>query len=128
MPTDSGRSIPVWAWVSGGAGIALAGVTVGFVVDYVSAVSTLKSKCGDDLNACGAFDPTGENARKNRDQALFLGFGAGALLGLGAGVIGIALASTSKRSPPKSSVSRVSVEAAPYLGRGFGGIRIGAQF
>ncbi|MEZ4437678.1 MAG: hypothetical protein R3B72_01200 [Polyangiaceae bacterium] len=80
-------------WLTGGAGLVLGGLAVGFAVDAVNAAGELEAICGADLvcNEDPDFDPDPLNARKNRGAALAIGLGIGAALGLGAAALGLAL-------------------------------------
>ena len=89
---DEDGGVPVWAWLSGGAGLVLGGVAIGFAVDAVSAADELEEICGGDL-VCDedlSFDPEPLNDRKNRSMALGLGLGAAGAVGLVVAVIGFA--------------------------------------
>jgi hypothetical protein len=98
-----GAAIPLWAWVLGGTGLALAGVSVAFSFDAKSASDDLRRRCGSDLvcNENPDYDPTDENARKNRDIGLAIGFGAAGVVALTAGILGI-VTSRSAGRPPRS--------------------------
>ncbi len=83
--------VPVWVWLLGGTGVAMAGVAVGFGVDAWQTNDALLERCGDDQR-CDEdpdFDPEPDNARKNRGLALSIGFGVGALGALTAAAVGL---------------------------------------
>ncbi|WP_437741898.1 PEGA domain-containing protein [Sorangium sp. So ce1504] len=87
-----GGGTPTWAWISGAAGIALAGASVGFLIDDLSAISALRENCRDVAGGtyCDpGYDFAADNARKNRDFGLFVGLGATGLVAVGAAVYGI---------------------------------------
>jgi hypothetical protein len=88
-------STPIWVWLVGGAGIAMAGVAIGFGVDARLATDELTERCGDD-QVCDEdpdFDPAPGNARKNRGLGLSVGFGVGALAALTAATVGLVTSS-----------------------------------
>lgn len=88
---------PIWVWVVGGAGLAMAGVAIGFAVDAQLTTAALEDRCGDD-QVCDedlAFDPGPDNARKNRGLGLGIGLGVGALAALTAATIGLVTSSSS---------------------------------
>ena len=64
--------MPSWAWVVGGAGIALGAVSVGFGVNQVQASNALDANCGgaarDDCPA--GYDFEGDRDREVLSQAL----------------------------------------------------------
>ncbi|WP_437277235.1 hypothetical protein WME90_39280 [Sorangium sp. So ce375] len=87
-----GGGTPTWAWLSGAAGIALAGASVGFLIDDLSAISALRESCREVPGGtyCDpGYDFAADNARKNRDFGLFAGLGAAGLVAMGAAVYGI---------------------------------------
>jgi hypothetical protein len=86
-PKASGGA-PMWAWASGGAGLALLGVAAGFGLDGLAAQRSLDDHCDADLT-CPGYDPTDENARKNRGLVVFISAGAVGLAGVGVGVAGL---------------------------------------
>ena len=92
----SSRGVPAWAWISGGLGLAFAGAAVGFGVDGLRAVSSLQKGCNSQNPAVcapvppGSYSPDADNARKDRDLGLVLGFGAAAVTGIVLAATGIA--------------------------------------
>ena len=95
--------VPVWAWVLGGTGLALGGVSVAFVVDEQVAVSNLKSYVADNCSSeplpdgrlpCDAERPDDELARRDRGIGLAIGFGAASATALIASAVGIGLGLT----------------------------------
>lgn len=86
------EGVPTWAWISGAFGLAFAGVSIGFLVDDLDAISDLRDNCftddRDGATVCRT-DPAPDNARKNRGFGLFLGFGIASLGALTAATIGI---------------------------------------
>jgi PEGA domain len=102
---------PAWAWVTGGVGLALTVSAVYFLIDDLAAISALGSKCH--TNAAGTFCDAGydyqhDNARKNRDLALSLGFGGASVIALGVATFGLVRASPSKRPGAPPSAMAVS--------------------
>lgn len=84
--------VPTWAWVSGAAGIALAGASIVFLADDLSAIGALRENCRDVPGGtyCDpGYDFAADNARKNRDFGLFVGLGGAGLVAIGAAVYGI---------------------------------------
>lgn len=115
--TSDDTNIPVWVWISGGSGLALSGVAIGFGVDALAAADRLEERCGSDL-ACDedpTFDPEPDNDRKNRGLGLAIGFGVGGTAGIVAAVIGLASSTSSPpaTSKPKAASLGVSGWATP---------------
>ncbi len=83
-----------WPWVVGGIGIAAGAAGIVFAVDYGVTFAKLKDTCHGDLDVCRPDDPgfdlDGANARKNRDAALGIAFGATGAALVAAGIAGIA--------------------------------------
>ncbi len=101
-PAVDEQGIPVWVWISGGAGIVLGGVAIAFAADAVNAASMLEERCGADL-ICDedlSFDPEPLNDRKNRGTALAIGLGAGGVAGVVAAVVGLATSGGDDDAPP----------------------------
>ncbi|MCA9624492.1 MAG: PEGA domain-containing protein [Myxococcales bacterium] len=81
---------PLWVWVVGGTGLALLAASVAFRVDQAAAGNALDEQCGADRTACPpSYDFMADRAREERSFGLFLGFGAGGVVALGAAVIGL---------------------------------------
>lgn len=102
-----GGGVPTWAWVSGAAGLALAGASVGFLVDDLSAIGALRDNCREVTGGtyCNpGYDFAADNARKNRDFGLFVGLGGAGLVALGAAAYGIA-GSGGERAPAPAAVA-----------------------
>ncbi|XXY15997.1 PEGA domain-containing protein [Sorangium sp. So ce216] len=88
-----GGGVPTWAWVSGAAGIALVGASVGFLIDDLSAIGALRDNCREVTGGTycrPGYDFAADNARKNRDFGLFVGLGGAGLVALGVAAYGIA--------------------------------------
>jgi hypothetical protein len=118
--------IPTWAWVAGGAGVALAAVAVVFRVDQASAASAQEQQCpGPERTLCPqGYDPRDTHARETRDFGLFVGFGAAGVLALGAAVVGIATA------PPRARPATTADAVLPsaWVGPGQGGAALRVRF
>jgi hypothetical protein len=96
--TDEG-GIPVWAWVSGGAGLVLSGIAVGFAIDQHAAAKELDTMCGEDRQGCPPdYDFAADYDRERRDFGLFVGLGLTGLAALGVGVGGIVMGTSAKTS------------------------------
>ncbi|UQA62063.1 PEGA domain-containing protein [Polyangium aurulentum] len=123
----SGPRIPTWAWVAGAGGIALLAGSAAFRVDQAYAEGLQRGWCRDDLSGgCPAkstkFDVDANNARKNRDFALFASLGSAGVLALGAAIVGIVTAHTAKPSAKSSAM------ITPWIGPGSVGGGIGGRF
>ena len=76
--------------VVGGAGLAMLAASIAFRVDQSAAGGALDDNCGADRTACPAsYDFMSDRAREERSFGLFLGFGAGGIVALGAAAIGL---------------------------------------
>jgi hypothetical protein len=121
---SGGKRIPVWAWAAGGGGVALLAASAVFRVDQAFVEGKQAGYCGDDLKRCppvSVYRPDDDNARKNRDNALFLALGGVGVAALSVGIVGIALA-------PSGSKSDTSAYVVPLLGPGAAGAQIGGRF
>lgn len=113
---------PTWAWVVGGGGVALLGAATVFGLDGLSTNSKLEDRCGATLDQCPVkqiYDPTDDNARKNRDLGLFIAFGGAGVLALGSAVITILSAPASESA--SESTKTGSVRVIPALSPSSGG-------
>ena len=124
-PSEGG--VPTWVWISGGAGLALAGASAFFLADNRSAVSALQANCQD--NARGTYcspgyDYDSDNARKNRGMALFLGLGGAGVVAIGAAIVGFVRAPSS-RGPETPAATAV---ALPWLAPGGAGATLAGRF
>lgn len=120
------RRIPAWAWAAGGAGIALFAGAAVFRIDQAYVEGKQIGICdGDVTTGCpsaGVYDPTDDNARKNRDNALFIGLGIGGVAALGAAVVGFVTA-------PKTAAARTAnLTTWPWVGPDGAGAGIGGRF
>jgi hypothetical protein len=83
------RKVPVWAWVSGGLGLAAGGVAVGFAVDQAAAQRGFDAQCKSSPGNMGCGDRT---ARLWRDFGLWIGLGTASVAWLTGATVGIATA------------------------------------
>ncbi|MDI1445984.1 PEGA domain-containing protein [Polyangium sp. 6x1] len=122
--TPSG-GVPVWAWIAGGAGLALVGVSAYFIYDHQAAIDALHEHCDVSYNGtycASGYDYGADNGRKNLDFGLALGLGSAGVLALGAAVYGIATAPRSKSAEPQG------VAVMPWVAPGAGGAWISGRF
>lgn len=117
--------VPLWAWISGGAGLVALGVGAGFGVSALQAQSELDDKCGGDAARC----PTSTQAvtvplaeQRTRNRNVFLGLEAAAVVGIGVAVVGIV------RSHSKASSPRTGFVVAPFGSPAGGGVEMQGQF
>jgi hypothetical protein len=125
LPPDAARGprggVPAWAWAVGGAGVVLAGVSVGFLVDYRAAQANIDAKCPGGKSCSSGFDARGANARLYRDFGVFVGAGVAGVAAIGAAIAGIATA-------PKRAAARALAVPQPWIGRGAAGVGWGGWF
>lgn len=124
-PERAGRRVPVWAWVSGGAGVVAAGVGVGFGVSGLNANSAVIARCGGNAAKCPGHLALAAMTLANQrtlDRNVVIGLGAAAVVGLGVGVIGIATAGSNASRP------RTSAVLAPFGSPSGGGVALQGQF
>ncbi|MDC3984464.1 hypothetical protein [Polyangium jinanense] len=117
--------VPVWAWIVGGAGLALVGVSAYFVYDDLAAIDALQKNCDVSYNGtycASGYDYQADNRRKSLDFGLALGLGSAGVLALGAAIYGIA---TAPRSKPAESQG---VAVTPWVGPGAAGASIFGRF
>jgi hypothetical protein len=102
-PRASPSGVPAWVWVTGSFGVAFEGAAIGFGVDGLNALSRLKNGCASsNPDVCtpmppGSYSPDTDNARKNRDLALAIGFGAAGVAGIGTAIAVVARSRGSSR-------------------------------
>ncbi|XXX75248.1 hypothetical protein WMF30_47125 [Sorangium sp. So ce134] len=122
----AGGGVPAWAWVSGAAGIALVGASVGFLIDDLSAIDALRENCREVPGGTyckPGYDFAADNARKNRDVALFAGLGGAGLVALGVAVYGIVRAGGEKEPAPAPGAV-----ALPWIAPSVAGASISGSF
>lgn len=109
QPPPEEGGVPVWAWVSGGIGVAALVASVIFRVDQLEAGSELDNRCGgEDRLACEpGYDFESDRAREARSFGLFVGLGAGGLVALAAAIVGIVTA-------PDNQVGQQAWQASPW--------------
>jgi hypothetical protein len=133
LPGDTGETpaakpssggVPTWAWIAGGAGIALVGAGVAFRVDGLAAERTLDEQCGEErvCDPASGYDPAGDNARKNRDFVLFVALGGVGVAAIGAAVIGIVTAGPAGDAAPAAPVKAGAWVAPGAFGASIGGV------
>jgi hypothetical protein len=83
--------VPIWALVVGGAGLAMMGASVAFIVDSQAAGDLLDTECGDLRNQCGDFAFDEPYDREIRSFALFVGIGGAGAIAVGVGALGLIL-------------------------------------
>ncbi len=123
-PAPRSGGVPVWAWVSGGAGVAALGISAGFGASALSAQSKLVTACGGDPARCPK--STEAETRPLADQRtlgrnVFLGLAAAGVVGIGVAIVGIAT------TPSKPSSPRTSLVLAPYGSPLGGGLTLQGQ-
>lgn len=122
-----GRRIPVWAWVAGGAGVALLAGAAAFRIDQAYVEGKQFGICdGDVTKNCPPityYDPASDNTRKNRSNALFIGLGIGGVAALGVAVVGIVTAPSSR-----TRVASASITPWTWVERDGAGVGIGGRF
>lgn len=110
-----GGGVPGWVWITGGAGVVLAGVGVFFLVDDLSAIDALRENCRTSTYGtyCApGYDRESDNARKDRGFGLFLGLGGAGVITIGAAVVGLATAPSS--NAPGAATTGMAV--SPWIG------------
>lgn len=127
-PAAAEGGVPTWVWVTGGAGLALTGASVYFLIDDLAAIDALRENCptqGGVTTCAPGYDYESDNARKNRSLALFLGLGGAGAVALGAAVVGLV---TAPSSPAPASQTGLRVRASPWVGPSGGGAAISGVF
>ncbi len=121
---ESPRRVPIWAWVSGGVGLALIGAAIPFKLDSAAAERTLDANCGVNRDACPPeYDPASDNTRKNRSFGLFVGFTVAGAAGVGAGLVGII---TAVAGPSRTATKAFDVR--PEFSQTMAGATFDARF
>jgi hypothetical protein len=118
-PVVEEPGIPIWAWISAGAGVALIGVSIPFGIDTRDAGEDLDAGCGPERLACApGYDFESDRSRELRSFGLFVGLGAGGIIALGVGVAGIAMGLTS---------SEQATSFVPWIDPDGAGLRVGVN-
>jgi hypothetical protein len=124
-PLDAGAGVkggvPAWAWAVGGAGVALVGVSLGFLIDERLAQANIDTHCPGGQACLVGFDASGANARLDRDLGVFVGVGVLGLLAVGAAITGIATA------PQRPKVAARPLPR-PWVGAGAAGLAWEGRF
>lgn len=120
-----GVAVPVWSLAVGGGGLALLTAAAIFRVDQALIEGRQQGLCDNDVkNRCPVgYVPDADNARKNRDFALFVGLGSAGVIALGAAVVGV-LAAPSPGDPD----GRPEVSAGAWFGPSGGGASLRGRF
>lgn len=120
------RGVPVWAWISGGAGLVLLTGAAAFRIDQAFVEGRQDGIChGHPETSCpplSVYDPKIDNERKNRDGGLFIGLGTIGVLGLGAAVVGFVMGSSAKKPEQKAAI------VMPLVSPTGGGLSVGGRF
>lgn len=114
---DEGRDdgVPAWVWISGGAGLVLGAVAIGFAVDQSAAAATIEDRCGPGRDRCpDDYDADGDRAREQLDFGLFVGLGAAGAVALGASIVGLVAHAAGGES--RSGSARLTAWASPQVG------------
>ncbi|MEJ7728695.1 MAG: hypothetical protein WKG00_05725 [Polyangiaceae bacterium] len=119
----TGAATPIWPWVVGGVGVALAGAAVVFAVDGATTTCTTDAEGRCDGAAYGQPEIDALNERRRRDVVLSCAFGGAGLVALGVAVYGIA---SGGDSAPTSG--RAAVAARPWVGPGGAGLGLAGAF
>jgi hypothetical protein len=124
--TTPAKGIPMWAWISAGGGLAFLMGAAAFRVDQAFVEGKQEGWCqGDVLRSCPSkeeYDPAPDNARKNRDNAAFIGLGTVGVIGLGAAITGIVMGSRQDKPTPKTAV------ITPWVSSSDVGVSVGGRF
>jgi tetratricopeptide (TPR) repeat protein len=123
------KGVPPWAWISGAAGLALAGAAIYFLADDLSAIHALRSPSNCAPLSTGAgyvcnprYDYAADNARKDRDLPLALGLGGVGVVALGFAVGGIVRGVAVKKQ------DSAAVVALPWVAPGGAGAALTGRF
>lgn len=128
---------PMWPWITGGAGVALVGVAIGFGVSEAGTQSEIDASCHDQPNGrCLAGYPyQAKNDQLYRDFGLSLGFGIAGGVALAAGVVGLIVGPgkttttagvTGRGAASTGAMERIKIN--PYAGPGALGLTVGGAF
>ncbi|WP_156338644.1 hypothetical protein [Chondromyces crocatus] len=126
LPADQGAEgsggVPVWAWISGGVGLAALGAGVGFTIDYANVRSQVDRDCPGGVCPAARYDVASVEAltaRWDRDLGFMVGLGAVAALGIGAAIYEVASA---------GGAAPADVAVVPWVGPGVAGMSVGRAF
>ncbi|HSN96738.1 MAG TPA: hypothetical protein VLS89_00525 [Candidatus Nanopelagicales bacterium] len=127
----TGREVPTWAWVSGGAGLVALGVGAVFAIDYASVRGTVADDCPADVCDWTRYDDgqaTALESRWNRSLGLAVGLGAAGLAGVGAAIYGIVTAPPERASDAGQGKPRRDVAVTPWVGGESAGAAVWGRF
>ncbi len=115
---------PGWAFVVGGAGVAMLGVSAAFGALTLDAGGSLDDTCGEGRASCPpGYDFEGERGSELLGFGMFVGFGAAGIVATGVGVAGLIA-----HAVGGPSHERPAVAVMPLLGPGFAGATLGGTF
>ncbi len=120
-PTKPAGGPPVWAWAVGGAGVALLGASVGFLVDERVTQADIDKSCPGLKLCVKGFDASGANARLYRDFDVFVGAGVAGVVAAGAGIVGVVVGR-------KRAKGDALVAPLPWAGPGAAGMGWAVRF
>lgn len=120
-----GHLIPTWSIGVAAGGVALLTAAAVFRVDQALIEGKQQGIChGDVENRCPTtYIPDADNARKNRDFGLFVGFGSAGVVALGAAVVGAIVGSSSAQPGGGAEVS-----AGAWISPGRAGASLQGRF
>jgi hypothetical protein len=112
---DGGGGVPTWAWVVGGAGVAAAGASIAFGINFAEAQARVQAQCPDGFckSDVGKEDAADLQTDWNRSITLTVVFATVGVMGLGAATYGIV---TAKSKEPASAM------VVPWIDPGSGGV------
>lgn len=113
--------MPAWAWAVGSVGVALAGVSVGFVVDQRAVQASIDASCPGGKSCVDGFDAHGANVRLYRDFGVFIGTGVAGVAAVGVAIAGIVTA-------PKRAKAPTLTALRPWVGPSGAGVEWEARF
>lgn len=124
--TSGSRSIPVWVWPVGGAGVALVATSVYFTTAWASNTNDLDDRV---KVLCQPTCPRSSQSElqplvdaANTSAGLAVGLGAAGVGAVGAAVVGILIAK------PKASTNATAWTLAPWAAPGSGGLGASGTF
>lgn len=120
------KSVPTWAWISGGAGVLLLTGAAAFRVDQAFVEGRQDGICrGDVEKQCppkSVYDPMEDNRRKNLDSGLFIGLGTVGVIGLGVAIAGFVMGQPATKKTTHSAI------VTPWIGPTSFGAGVGGRF
>lgn len=114
-PGDGGDGgVPAWAWVAGGLGVASAVVSFVFLGINRGVAADLDGQCGgeprDDCPPRDQYDAEGDHDTEKLSSGMFIGFGIGAVAGIGIGIVGIIVGASGSDEQQSAWIPVVSPE------------------